>query len=182
MSLTANQENLLTKLFGSAKVGGKTLVVSITGAQIGVVAAAYAAGDVLGTQNPIEIECLTSANGTAIIQSLVIGDLDAQNGAIDMIVFNDNPSATTFTDNSALDIADADLTKVIHCGIPITSSNYKSYADNSAAILTGVGIPVQNVSTTAAKKTKLWVAFVSRDTKTYASNNAISSKIGFLLD
>lgn len=179
MSLTSNQENLLTRLFGSAKVGGKTLVVSITGAQIGVVAAAYASGDVLGTQNPIEIECLTSDNGTAVIQSLTIGDLDKLDGAIDMIVFNDNPSATTFTDNTALDIADADLPKIIHAGIAVTS--YKDYSDNSAATLIGVGVPVQNVRTTD-KKTKLWVAFVSRDTKTYTSNNSVSAKIGFLLD
>ncbi len=179
--LSANQENLITRLFGSAKVGGKTTVVSITGAQIGVVAAAYGSGDVLGTQNPIEIECLTSDNGTAVIQSLVLGDLDGQNGAIDMIVFNDNPSATTFTDNGALDIADADLTKIVHCGIAVTSANYKSYADNSAATLNAIGVPVQNVSTVAGEKNKLWVAFVSRDTKTY-TNNAISAKIGILQD
>lgn len=181
MSLTANQENLITRLFGSAKVGGKTTIIELTGAQIGVVAAAYGSGDVLGTLNPIEIECLTSDNGTAILQSLVIGDLDSQSGAIDMIVFNDNPTATTFTDNSALDIADADLTKVIHCGVAITASNYKSYADNSVATLTSIGCPVKNVSTTAGKKAKLWVAFVSRDTKTYGAN-AVSAKIGFLQD
>lgn len=179
--LTPGQLQTLLENINTAKVGGKTTVINITGAQIGVVAGTYASGDVLGTLNPIEIECLTSDSGTAIIQSLVIGDLDAQNGAIDMIVFNDNPSATTFTDNAALDINDADLTKVIHCGIAVTSTNYKSYADNSAATLTSVGIPVKNVSTIAGKKNKLWVAFVSRDTKTYTSN-AVSYKIGFLQD
>ena len=181
--LTSAQLQTLLENINTAKVGGKTTVINITGDKIGVVsAAAYSSGDILGTKNPIEIECLTSDNGTAIIQSLVIGDLDAQNGAIDVIVFNSSPSATTFTDNTALDINDADLTKIIHGGISITSTNYKSYSNNSVATLNGIGVPAQNVSTSTGKKNTLWVAFVSRDSKTYSSNNAISAKIGFLQD
>lgn len=180
--LSSNQENLFTRLFATAKIGGKTTIAEITGTQIGVVAAAYGSGDVLGTGNPIALEVLTTPNGTAILQSLVINDLDKLDGAIDVVVFNDNPTATTFTDNAALDINDADLTKVIHSGVSVTASNYKDFNDNSSATVTGVGCPVKNASATDGNKAKIWVAFVSRDTKTYTSNNSVSAKLGFLQD
>lgn len=40
MPLTTQQLEILTTFFANAKVGGKTFVKEITGAQIGVVAAA----------------------------------------------------------------------------------------------------------------------------------------------
>jgi len=163
-----------------AHVGGKTIVAQITGAQIGVQSAAYASGDVLGTLNPIELEVFTFNYGTGILQSIVLGDLAIQDGGIDVVIFNSEPSSTTFTDNSALDIADADIPKIIDV-VTIVSSDYKDFVDNSVAVKTTIGVPIKNISTTVGKLNKIWVAFVSRDTKTYVAN-CLSANIGILQD
>jgi len=163
-----------------AHIGGKTLVAQITGAQIGVQAAAYASGDVLGTLNPIEVEVFTFNNGTGILQSCIVGDLAKQDGIIDILIFNDNPTATTFTDNSALTVNAADVPKIIDV-ISIVAADYKDFATNSVAVKSAIGVPIKNVSLTIGKLNKIWVAFVSRDTKTYTAN-CISANLGILQD
>lgn len=163
-----------------AKVGGKTIVAPITGATIAVQAAAYGSGDVLGTGNPVELEVFTFENGTGVLQSISIGDLSKVDGIIDIVVFNDNPSSTTFTDNAALDIADTDIPKVIGV-VPIVAADYSDFADNSVATVTAFGLLLKNMSATSGKKNKIWLAFVSKDTKTYDAN-AISANIGILQD
>jgi len=168
-------QQILTALF-NLKTGGVTDIIKITGAQVGVSGAAYGTGDVLGTTSPIKIEPIRDLYGTGILHSVVVQDLSAQSGAIDLVVFDSNPTATTFTDNSALDIADADLPKVIGI-VSIVSTDYASFADSSVAVLTNAGLPVKSLATTP----NLWICPVSRDTKTYVANE-LSLAIGFLQD
>ncbi len=165
MSITSEQVERLIKSVQNAKVGGVTSIFKLTGAQIGVDGAAYASGDVLGDQSPIEIKnFVRNAGGTSVIQSLVVNDLSNQSGAIDVVVFDSEPTSTTFTDNAALDINDADLTKVIAV-ISVTSANYKAFADNCVAVLSSIGYPVQSLANNS-----VWICPVSRDTKTYVAD------------
>jgi len=168
-------QKILTALF-NLKTGGVTDLIKITGAQIGVSGAAYASGDVLGTTSPIKIEPIRYVYGTAILHSIVTQDLSAQGGAIDLVVFDSQPTATTFTDNSALDIADADLPKVIGV-ISIAAADYATFSDSSVATTRNIGLPIKSLATTP----NLWVCPVSRDTKTYVANE-LSLAIGFLQD
>lgn len=170
----------LVAALNTAKLGGKTTIYQIAGSTIGVTATTYATGDVLGTGNPVAVEVMARDNGTGVIQSLSIGDLSKQDGAIDIIVFGMAPTATTFTNDSALDIADADLSKIIGV-ISIGASDYSDFADNSVATKTPVSMVVSNFSTTTGAKTKLWLAFVSRDSKTYAANE-VSCNLGVFQD
>ena len=174
--MTSEQVERLIKSVQNAKTGGVTSIHKVTGVQIGVSGAAYGTGDVLGDQSPIEIKNFVRfAGGTALIQSLVINDLSNQSGAIDIVVFDSQPTATTFTDNSALDIADADLTKVIAV-VSITSANYKAFADNCVAILSNIAFPLQSLATNS-----VWICPVSRDTKTYVADE-LSFTFGVLND
>jgi hypothetical protein len=173
MSITEFVSGMIRALSTSG-IGGKTIVYKIQGATLGVTSVAYTSGVTLGTGNPVAIEVFTKANGTGILQSLVLNDLSNVSGAVDVVVFNSNPSATTFTNNVALDIADADLPKII--GI-VSSGGYKAFADNASSTASNLGLPINNVDGSL----KIWVAFVSRDTKTYVANE-LSANIGILQD
>lgn len=113
------------------------------------------------------------------MQSLIVQDLSAQSGALDIVIFDSNPTATTFTDNSALDIADADLPKVIGV-VSIAASDYDSFADSVVATKTGIGLPIKSIAgnTTSGQ---LWICPVSRDTKTYVADE-LSLAFGVLQD
>lgn len=165
ITMTSEQIERLIKSVQNAKVGGVTTLIKVSGTDIGVSGAAYGSGDVLGTTAPIQLKNFVRGDsGTAAIQSLIVQDLSNQSGALDVVFFDSNPTATTFTDNSALDIADADITKIISV-VSITSANYKTFNDNCVAVLSGLSIPIQSLSGNS-----LWIAVVSRDTKTYVAN------------
>lgn len=167
--------NQLTNL----KTGGITQIFKVTGAQVGVASAAYGSGDVLGTTSPIKVELVRGTNGTGILQSIIVQDLSNQSGAIDIVIFDSNPTSTTFTDNAVLDIADGDVPKVIGV-ISITSTDYSAFSDNSVATKAGISLPIKSIAgnTTSGQ---LWICPVSRDTKTYVVNE-LSLAFGVLQD
>lgn len=91
--------------------------------------AAYTAKDNIGGLLTLS---LGKGREAGIVQTLNLSDNASQDKQIDVIFFNANPSGTTFTDNGALDIADTDTPKI--CGIAtFTASDYRDFADNSAA-------------------------------------------------
>lgn len=158
------------------KSGGFTTVYKLTGAQVGVSGAAYASGDVLGDQCPIKVELVRGKYGTGIIQSVITQDLSNQSGAYDIVVFDSNPTATTFTDNSALDINDADLPKVLGV-INVAAAEYDAFADSVVATTLNQQLAIK----AATDSPNLWIALVSRDTKTYVADE-LSIAIGVLQD
>jgi len=127
------------------QTGGVTALIKITGAQLGVSGAAYATGDVIGDTSPIKIEPIRGVYGTGVIHSIVVQDLSNQSGAMDIVFFDSNPTATTFTDNSALDIAEGDLPKVIGV-VSIAANDYYTIADSAFATVKGISLPVKSLS------------------------------------
>jgi len=168
--------NILSRLL-DLQTGGFTYLHKITGAQIGVTGATYTTAYTLGTGNPLAIKILRSQTGTGILQSVCIQDLSKQDGAIDLVFFDSNPSATTFTNNAALDINDADLPKIIG-SVSIESTDYSDFADSSSATKTGIGLVLKSYT---APYDTIWMAVVSRDAKTYVANE-LSISLGILQD
>lgn len=166
----------LKEVLSNLKIGGKTAIVKLTGAQIGASGAAYGSGDVIGDTSPIEVELVRNDYGTAILQSVITHDLAAQNASFDIIFFDSNPTATTFTDNSAIDIADADLPKVIGV-VNVVAGDYDASVDSSVATTLGQQIVLQNASGT----NKVWIALISRGTPTYVAD-CLSLSFGVLQD
>jgi hypothetical protein len=72
---------------------------------------AYSAGDVVGSKLTFSNGVL-SAGGKAMLQAATVNCKSAQTAALDLILFNDDPAASTFTDNAALSIAAADFDKI----------------------------------------------------------------------
>jgi hypothetical protein len=71
------------------------------------------------------------AEGAGVLQSLTLSDAAKQDIEFDVVFFRANPSNTTFTDNSALDIHDTDLLEAFV--VNVGSSDYADFADNSLA-------------------------------------------------
>lgn len=94
---------------------------------------AYATGDLVGPKQTLTGAGFTGVY-TGIIQSVTITDLDNQAADFDLVIFSSNPSGTTFTDNAAFDIADADLPKVV-CVIQVTTN--VAFSDNAVIIANG---------------------------------------------
>lgn len=171
--------DLLQKIIAglkNVKSGGITSLIKVSGTQVGVTGSTYATGKVLGTKSPIAVEMVRGKNGTGILQSIVVQDLSAQSGAIDIIVFDSNPTATTFTDNTLLTVNDADIPKIIGI-ISITATNYGTFVDNCVATKAGIGLPIQSVSNTP----QIYICPLSRDAKTYVANE-LSLEFGILQD
>lgn len=162
------------------RVGGATGVVKKTGSQVGVSGAAYATGDVIGDLSPItadvfRMEGVANVPASGVLQSIIVKDLSKQSLAIDVVIFDANPSSTTFTDNSALDIADADIDKVIGV-VSIVAADYAAFNDSSVATKTGIGLPMA-----VASGTKIWFCLVSRGAPTYVADE-LSITFGILQD
>jgi hypothetical protein len=136
-----------------------------------VQAAAYAAADLAGGKrtwaNAVRI-----SGGSARIKGILIGDQaanSAANSVYDLILFNSDPSGTTFTENSPLDVADADLSKTIAviridgvAGVTLFTN-----ADNQV-LFKQVDIPI-----TLSATTTLYGALIVRGGPTYAATTDV---------
>ena len=121
---------------------------------------AYASGDLIGGK--LTFADLAGKGQMLKIMTAVIVDQAKQTADLDLVLFRDNPGATTFTDQAALDVADADLGKV--CGvIAFRSGQTFGFNDNGVMVQQNVGLCTQLVGTT------LYGALVSRGTPTYAA-------------
>lgn len=168
-------KTLASLLRGGINTGGYTTIKRLTGATVGVDGAAYVSGDVLGDQSPIKISgAARKAGASGIIQSVTVQDLSKQSIAVDVIFFDSPPNSTTFADNSAVDIADADLPKIIGT-VSLVAGDYVAFNDNSVATKTGINIPF---TTTTGD---LYCALVTRGGPTYVADE-LSLVIGILQD
>lgn len=147
-------------------VSSKTRTVSVAPT---VDTNAYASGDLVGPK-----QTLTGA-GTCdptlgklglcagIIHSVTITDLENQAADFDLVIFSSDPTGTTFTDNAAFDIADADLPKVV-CVIQVTTN--VAFNDNAVIIANGTNC----VFDAPATRGTLYAAPVIRSAGTFSAS------------
>ncbi len=136
---------------------------------------AYTAGDAVGGKISLTLAVLPGTR-SAMIHQVIVTDLGAQTDDTDVIFFDSDPSATTFTDNAALDIADADLVKVFAV-VPLTL--HKDFSDNGVS-LPAVGDNLNIPFVLDAGETTLYAALVTRGTPTYASTSDITLRVGIV--
>lgn len=138
-------------------------------------AAAYGTADVIGGLMTFS-NALPLETGCGLLRSVMIHDLAATATDLELHLFDSNPSGTTFTENSPIDIADADLTKVMAV-IAIGSTHRFAYADSSIKYVTNLEIPVRGISTNAPSRT-IYGVLVSRGTPTFASVADLTVTLG----
>lgn len=125
----------------------------------------YSSGDLVGGLLTIS----SDPYGGGLIQSVIITDLAKQNVDKDVVFFDTNPANTTFTENAALAIADADLVDVLGIA-PVL--DWFSFNDNSIGQALNLAIPFVN--------TPLYAAIIERGTSNYASTSDLTIRIGIL--
>ena len=103
------------------------------------------------------------------VRSVTITDLGGDSANLNLILFNADPTATTFTNNAATDIADADLDKIV-CVVPVTT--HYAFADNGAstAVYVGCAFELSNATT-------LYGALVATGTPTLDAVDALTVKL-----
>lgn len=138
---------------------------------------AYSAGDLVGGKLTL-LSLLRTSGGTGLLQSILLRDTSNQKAALELIIFDSDPSSTTFTDNGALSINAADVPKIIR-RISIATADYVTIGSIAVA---DVG-PLSKVIK-AASGVDLYACLVAAigSTPTYASTSALSLTIGVLQD
>lgn len=136
---------------------------------------AYASGNTIGSLLTFT-KALGDYTGSGFVTSVKVNDLAAQAVNMDLYLFSSNPSATTITDKTTLDIDDADLGKVI---VPINlgSSSQFAFNDNSIHALGSLFYPIYSRTSTGALSSTVYGVLVSRGTPTFASTSDISVTI-----
>lgn len=135
--------------------------------------AQYASGDVLAATQIIEA-CMRGNGGTGVIHSVVLLDKNDQGGALDLVFFRTN--ASIGNENDAVSVSDANADEILGI-VEITAGDYVDLVNSQLVTKTSVGIVVD----ADAGADDLYVAAISRDTKTYTAAG-ITLKIGFLRD
>ena len=135
---------------------------------------AYAAGDALGTAAVKLSGIVRSRGGGFEIRDISGTDLDKQMGTISLLFFTAAPTAA-ITDNGAYDMSDADKANfagflTITAG-DVGTGDYAGLNDN-AVFRRDVALEMK-----AMKGQDIWVLAISKDTKTYASANAIHVRL-----
>lgn len=137
--------------------------------------AAYSVGDLIGAKNTLT-DAVRVSGGGGVIQTVVVADLADQKAALDLVFFNADPSATTFTDQTALDIDDADLFRIIGV-LEIVGTDYNAFADNAVATFRNLGLAFE-----ASGSADIYMAIVSRGSPTYASTADMQIYVTILQD
>lgn len=157
---------------GAAHVGQAGGHTHIFDAALTLSTAPYSAGDLLGTL----LTCAAArvAGQGVVVLHVTATDLGKQDKALDVVFFDSAPSASTFTDNGALDVADADLPKVVGY-VNLGTADYCDFNDNAIATKRSVGLAANPTSGT------LWYCAVTRGTPTYGTAD-VTLRLGLLQD
>jgi hypothetical protein len=133
---------------------------------------AYADGDVLADTQELDGAAFLANGRTAILQSIVVYDLDDNGGALDIVLLNADQSLGT--ENSAVSISDANLTKVVAV-VEVAADDYIDFINSQVAVIDNIGALIEAASDDDA----LYIAAISRDTKTYTASG-IKVRVGLL--
>jgi hypothetical protein len=133
--------------------------------------AIYASGDLLGTKLTLTNAVRVASTGGKIM-SVTVVDQAKQSIALDVLFFEADPTGTTFTNNAALDVADADLLNAVG-SVSVVAGDYIALADNSLATVKNVNLRFKLDSGTS-----LYACLITRGTPTYAAATDIQLKVG----
>ena len=123
---------------------------------------AYESGDLIGGKLTFA-GALRAATSSGYVVSATVFDQAAQAVDLELVLFGSDPTATTFTDQAALDVADADTFKVASA-VSFGSASRFAWADNGMKYVSEIMRPVVGASTS------LYGALVSRGTPTFATS------------
>ena len=132
---------------------------------------AYASGDCMGGLFKLKGVDLYQSG---YIHTALLGDKDSEEATISLVIFSSKPSSTTFTDNAALDINDADLNKII--GI-IEFSTYTTFSSSSVSYK-----GVQSIPYVLDNNSEIYCTLLCGGTPTYTATTDLTVTLGTFND
>lgn len=153
-------------------VGGYTAGLKDTTA---VSTSAYTAGDAVGGKRTIT-GALRTSNGSGILESITILDRANQKAAMELFIFDSDPTAATITDNAAFVFSTDDLKVLAH--VTIAATDYITINSKAIATIKGLGIALRG----ANSNTSLYAALVTTGTPTYVATTDLQLIYGILQD
>jgi hypothetical protein len=163
LTLTAGELHL-------GEVGGSSKIVSPT---ITVDTDAYTAGDCVGGKVTLT-DAMRVIGGSGVLQSLTVIDVSNTKPALELLIFNSDPTAATLTDQAAIALS-TDVSKVIH-RIPIYTSDYTTVASVAFA-----DINVSKVVEAVGSK-NLYLAIAATGAHDFVAATDLKMSFGFLQD
>lgn len=157
---------------------GPTITVAVT-----VTAGAYVTGNLIGSKITLPGATRGFVDGNATnsggVYHLRITDKANQKIPLDVVFFNANPTATTFTDRSAVALNVADLPKVLG-HVSLAAADYVSLSATTNAVGTqrnvGMGYTLAGTATT------LYACLIARGSGTYTSVSDVEILLGIWQD
>lgn len=141
---------------------------------------AYATGELIGGLLTFS-NAFRSGVGTGYIASVNMIDLSAQAVDFDLVIFDQNPSNTTFTDQAAFDLADTDKAKVVAV-VNLGSATRFAYADNSNHYVGSLFIPIRGLDSSSVASRTFYAALISRGAPTFSTASDVTIKLGIAQD
>lgn len=155
-------------------VEGENLTLDVSAVPV-INTAIYAVGELLGSKLSLASAVRVAAGG-GIIQSVTILNKAKQNAPLSVVFFRADPSATTFTNHTALTVNAADQSKIIG-QVAVVAADYLSLANIS------IGSPTpKGIGFALPAGTTLYAALISQGTPTYASTSDLTLEVAVLAD
>lgn len=136
---------------------------------------AYSNGDVLGGKMVLANAARISG-GTATLTNIEVIDNAQQNAPIDVLIFSEDPTSGTYTNQVAFAYDNSDMAKSA-AQVSITAGMYTNFGNGSRATSALLGYVVKAGS--IAPGTSLWVILVIRGAANYTAINNLTIKLGF---
>lgn len=164
LSIAAGENHL-------GSIGGNTFTLAVT--QV-TNASAYEAGDAVGGKITIT-DAMRVSGGTGFLQSIQIIDKGNQKAALELLIFDSDPTAATITDDTAFAYS-TDLSKQI-ARISIGAADYATIDGKASVSMGGLSRTLK-----ASGSANLYAALVTTGTPTYTSTSDIIVTFGIIQD
>lgn len=139
----------------------------------------YASGDLCGGKLTFTA-ALSQDTGTGMLISVNICDKSGQVGDVDLILFDSDPSSTTFTENGTFAVDPADVTKIMAVIGPRSATDFTF--TTGVKSLGSLAWPLRAVSSTGAPARTFYGAMVAREAINLASASDLTVRLGIVLD
>ena len=135
----------------------------------------YSTGDVFGAKMTLT-DALLCKNATGTLQRIILTTEDTLAASVvDVIIFDSDHSGTTFTDNSALALVDADLGKIL--GVVTLSEAYSVDTNSRVLQATNLALPLKS-----SVSEDLYAVMVARGTLALAVTDGVTVRFGIYQD
>lgn len=140
----------------------------------------YASGDLIGGKLTFT-NALRPWVGTGYLTGLRISDKNKQAADLELVIFDQDPTGTTFTDNAAFNPVAADIPKIIAV-VALGSTSRFAYSVTGVDYVGNLVIPLRALNSSSQPAGTLYGALVSRGTPTYTTSSALTIELQIAQD